>query len=225
MQLPLIDIHTHRPEPNVIAIRNVRLSAEDPTLPEEGYFSAGIHPWDAATAQEEWLAFFATAHPRLLAVGETGLDLRPAYALLPIQEKWLERQIDIANRLRKPLIIHHVRTTQALQKILKNRVAVPVVLHGFIGAPESARQWLEQLPDCRFSFGPTTLRSPKTQEALRWVATARPERLFLETDDDPNLSIRDMYAFAAALIGWSGTRLEKCIALNFKLLFPNILSE
>lgn len=216
---PYINIHTHHPEPDTLSVQNVRLSSCDPEIPASGLFSAGIHPWDAAAAEEAWLNIFnSAASARLWAVGETGLDLRPAFAPRPVQERWLERQIEIANRIGKPLIIHNVQATQALQTLLGERAATRVVLHGFTGACETAREWLRRVPEVRFSFGPTTIRSPKTQEALRWIATEHPDRLFLETDDDPTLSIRDMYAFVAERTGREMDTLKRIIEQNFNAL-------
>lgn len=219
---PFINIHTHRPEPHTISLANVRLQSATPVLPEQGFFSAGIHPWDAAQAQDDWLDIFSADCPRLLAVGEAGLDLRPAYAPRNIQEKWLQKQIGIAKDLRKPLIIHNVHATDALMAFLARRGAVPVILHGFTGAPELARQWLREVPEVRFSFGVSVLKSPKTAATLRWAAAEKPERLFLETDDAPDTDISEMYDFAAALTGWETDRLKERIALNFNILFPEI---
>ena len=214
---PYINIHTHRPEPETLSVQNVRLSATA-TPPAQGFFSAGIHPWDAAQAQPEWLQLVANDSPRLLAVGETGLDLRPAFAPHRMQEEWFERQIEWANRLRKPLIVHNVHATEALQRLLGGRTAVPTILHGFTGAPETGRQWIRRGPEVRFSFGPTTEKSPKTQEAARWVARESPERLFLETDDDPQSPIRTMYARCGAWTGWDIAELKELILSNFNAL-------
>lgn len=219
---PLIDIHTHRPEPGTTCIRNIRLQGTVLAWPETDLFSAGIHPWDAAEAQEGWLDTIPADHPRLLAIGETGLDLRDGYAPRDVQEKWLAKQTDLANRLRKPLVIHNVHATEALQTFLKRRAAVPVLLHGFTGSPETAGQWLRQLPGVRFSFGPAVLRSPKTQKALQWIAMAKPEALFLETDDAPDVDLREMYNFAAVQTGLDTDRLADLIRQNFNALFPNI---
>ncbi len=217
---PYINIHTHHPEPDTLSVQNVRLSASDPEIPTSGFFSAGIHPWDAAAAEERWLTIFTAPdrYPRLLAVGEAGLDLRPAFAPRTVQEHWIERQIEIANRICKPLIIHNVQATQALQTLLGERAAIRVVLHGFTGACETAREWIRRVPEVRFSFGPTTIRSSKTQEALRWITTEHPDRLFLETDDDPTLSIREMYAFAAERTGRKVDTLKRIIDQNFNAL-------
>lgn len=219
---PLIDIHTHRPEPDTVSLQNIRLHGTVPVWPEKGFFSVGIHPWDTAEAQDDWLEAIPADHPRLLAVGETGLDLRDGYAPRDVQEKWLAKQTDLANRLRKPLVIHNVHATEALQTFLKRRTAVPVLLHGFTGSPETARQWFQQISGVRFSFGPAVLRSPKTQKALQWIAMAKPEALFLETDDTPDVDLREMYNFAAAQTGLNPDRLADLIHQNFNALFPNI---
>lgn len=219
---PYIDIHTHRPDTDAVFVLNVRLQNPDPTLPVGGFFSAGIHPWDTAEAQENWLDIFESSHSGLLAIGETGFDLRPEYPSYDIQQKWFERQVVIADRLSKPLIIHNVHATDKVMTLLSRHSAVPAILHGFTGSPELVRQWLQRCPGVRFSFGPSVLHSPRTQEALRWVVTERPAIFFLETDDDHEIDIREIYTFAAELtdsdIGW----LKEKTALNFNTLFPQI---
>lgn len=219
---PYIDIHTHRPDADAVSVLNVRLQSPDPTLPYGEFFSAGIHPWDTTEAQENWLDILESSHSGLLAIGETGLDLRPAYPPHDTQQKWFERQAAMADRLGKPLIIHNVRATDKIMTLLAKHPTVPAILHGFTGSPELARQWLQRCPEVRFSFGPAVLHSPKTQEALRWVVTEWPAHFFLETDDDPEIKIREMYTFAAGLtnpdIGW----IKKQISMNFNTLFPQI---
>lgn len=219
---PYIDIHTHRADPDGIAIRNVRIGSAAPELPATGYFSAGIHPWDASRAEPEWEQCFETPSPRLLAIGETGLDFRPAYRPYDLQEAWFDRQIGISNRLRKPLIIHNVHATDALLKRLQERAQEAAVLHSFIGSPELVAQSLDRVPGLRFSFGPVAFRSPRTQQALRYVAEQWPDRLFLETDDDPTIPISEIYARTSRLLGWAPSALREQIARNFHLLFPQI---
>lgn len=220
---PYINIHTHRPEADTISLLNVRLQSPMPDLPTQGLFSAGIHPWDASVAQEDWLDIFMSAPPGLVAVGEIGLDFRPEYQPVEVQKEWFEKQIEMANRLHRPLFIHQVHATNEVMDILRRQATVPVVLHGFTGNPELVRQWLRRLPEVRFSFGPTVMRSPKTQAALLMIAAVKPERFFLETDDDPDTGIRKMYKYTAGLLGWEIDRLKDRIALNFSKLFPNII--
>lgn len=219
---PYINIHTHRPEADAVSVLNVRLQSPVPDLPEQGLFSAGIHPWNASAARADWLDIFRTDHPRLVAVGETGLDFRAEYRPFDAQKEWFERQVEIANRLYKPLMIHNVHATQAVMEILSKDAAIPVILHGYTGSPESTRQWLRHVPEARFSFGPSLMRSSKSQEAFRFLAAEKPERFFLETDDNPNIGIREMYRYAAELTGWNLDDLKNCLALYFSNLFPKI---
>lgn len=221
---PYINIHTHRPEAGTVSILNIRLSGSVPDLPEQGVYSAGIHPWDASEAKADWLEIFAAdTPPGLVAIGETGLDFRPEYRPFETQKEWFERQVGIANRIYKPLIIHNVHATQAVMEILSKDAAVPVILHGYTGSPESTRQWLRHIPEVRFSFGPTLMRSPKSQNTFRFLSAEKPERIFLETDDDPDTGIREMYRYAAELTDWNPNDLKNHLALNFSKLFPDII--
>lgn len=217
---PLVDIHTHHPCPAAICIRNVRLTGAETVVPTDGLFSAGIHPWDVAEATPEWLEWFRIQRPNLVAVGETGLDLRPAYAPVAVQIEWFARQIEWANRLGKPLIIHQVRATESVQRILHSCARTPVILHGYTGNPTLTAQWLQQVSDVHFSFGFCSLQSPKTIESLKWLATHHPERLFLETDDTPHRGIAEIYTFAATTLGWPCELLAERLYQNFITLFP-----
>lgn len=220
--LPTIDIHTHHPRPGQLSLPNVRIRDEHPVFPASGPYSAGIHPWDTAKAREVWLDTFVSPPAGLAAIGETGLDLRPAYPPLEVQRPWLEAQLQAARRLDLPVILHNVRATAPLQAILSRHSDLTLLLHGFTGSPELVRQWIRQVPTVLFSFGPALMRSPKSQDALRWIATQCPERLFLETDDAPQIDIREMYIFASASIGWETDRLGECLYHNFNTLFPRL---
>lgn len=173
-----------------------------------------------AEATPEWLEWFRIQRPNLVAVGETGLDLRPAYAPVAVQIEWFERQIEWANRLGRPLIIHQVRATESVQRILHSCARTPVILHGYTGNPTLTAQWLQQVSDVHFSFGFCSLQSPKTIESLKWLATHHPERLFLETDDTPHRGIAEIYTFAATTLGWPCELLAERLYQNFITLFP-----
>lgn len=219
---PYINIHTHHPEPGTLSVVNVRLQGEHPDLPGHELFSAGIHPWDAANAQPEWLNIFDENHPDLIAIGETGLDYRPEYQPYGVQKQWFEQQVAIANKLDKPLIIHNVYATDDVLQMLKTQAKVPVVLHGFTGSPELADQWFRHMPGLRLSFGSATMHSAKTQQTLRCTFAEHPDRFFLETDDKPDITIGEMYTFAAGLLQEDLSRLQQRIEQNFRILFPQI---
>ncbi len=209
---PLIDIHTHRlqPEKGVLTLHAVRLPASPP---EEGFYSAGVHPWDVLQATEEWLSALASADARLAAIGECGLDYKregsPATAK---QKAWFARQIAWANELKKPLIVHSVGAVDDTLEALRSS-RVPVIIHGFTGSPQAAARFIS--PGCYLSFGARTMASEKTQEALR---STPPERIFLETDDGI-WSIRRIYDFAAEMLGMTVEELATLIRDNYKTVF------
>lgn len=226
MKHPLINIHTHDTrEPGIFSIGNVRIRSAVPEKPTEGFFSAGIHPWDVHQAGADWLDILTQEDPHMIAVGETGLDHREAYAPYETQTAWFERQIGIANRLAKPLFVHCVHAVEACQRILAREAQVPVLIHGFTGSPETVRQWLAGHPDYYVSFGPYLLRSAKTQQALRMVFEAFPGQFFLETDGDPEITTPFLYQWVSEWLGTDPDALAGQIALNFQSLFPHISIE
>lgn len=226
MKHPLINIHTHDTrEPGIFSIENVRIRSVMPAKPATGFYSAGIHPWDVQQVEEGWLEILFSQDPRLVAIGETGLDHREAYAPYAMQTTWFERQIGTANRLEKPLFVHCVHATEACQRLLARQVEVPVLIHGFTGSAETARQWLDGHSDYYLSFGPYLLRSAKTQTALRMVFETFPGQFFLETDGDRETTTPFLYQWVSELLGIHTDELAKQIALNFHSLFPHISIE
>ncbi len=162
---------------------------------EAVYAAVGRHPNgttgfdDAAAARIEELA----AHPRVAAVGETGLDFYRDNAPRDDQRHAFEAHIRIARRVAKPLVIH-VRdggtTTdgEALAdtfEILRaEAVGVTVILHCFSAPPERAAEAAEWGWYCSFAGNLTYPRS----ETLRAAAGEVPDELLLVETDAPFLS-------------------------------------
>lgn len=148
-----IDIHTHSGPLRTDAILCVD-PTERPTLPEgEGLISAGIHPWNAATADSEtWQRLVAWLDdPRVVAVGEIGLDrLRGPH--IDLQSKVFADQAVLAAERGLPVVIHCVRAVEMLPAIRKRIVpaATQWIVHGFRGKPELARQLLDAGIDLSF---------------------------------------------------------------------------
>lgn len=105
-----------------------------------GEYSVGVHPWDAAgpVDWDELEAFLR--HPAVVAVGECGLDALRGPSL-EAQERVFRRQVELAERLRKPVVLHVVRAMEPLLRIKREMApAQPWIWHGFRGKPEQARQ-------------------------------------------------------------------------------------
>jgi TatD DNase family protein len=159
--------------------RNLEIAAVHP-----GFVSvtAGVHPHDAGTVPDaDWdeLARLA-ADPRVVAVGEAGLDYFRDRAPRARQQELFARHIALARRLGKPLVVHSREAAADTFALLqRERAAEPGgVLHCFSGTREDAARAL----DLGFQIsiaGPLTY--PKSR--LPEVAASVPiERMVVETD-------------------------------------------
>jgi TatD DNase family protein len=148
----------------------------------EGVFAVlGLHPHEAGTVREQDIDELREllAHPKAVAVGETGLDYYRDLAPRDRQAESFRAQAVLAVELGKPLVVHtraaDADTVAVLQELPEE---TPVVLHCFSSAdllePALERGW-------HVSFA-GNLTYPKAPE-LRWVAARVPAgRLLLETD-------------------------------------------
>jgi TatD DNase family protein len=146
------------------------------------YAAIGRHPNyatgfdDADLAELEALA----AHPKCVAIGETGLDYYRDYAPRADQERAFEAQIALARDTGKPLVIHTRAAEDDTLRMLSERAdGVRVILHCFTMA-DRIEECLSH-PDWFVSFA-GNVTYPKS-EALRVAALRVPaERLLVETD-------------------------------------------
>lgn len=221
---PFIDIHCHgSPGDADWLIRSLDMSeiAELPALLCAGnhrYASIGAHPWhiDLLDPEHNWLVQRSLcAGPRVLAVGESGLDKCIA---TPLQRQTavFRGQIELAEQLGKPLIVHCVRAHNEL--IAVKKAAKPTqawIVHGFSGKPALAEQLLNH--GCYLSFGKFLLK-PEHPSRLALLHTP-PERLFLETDAATQLSISEIYSEAAKILGLDIQTLQRRIVANFQRVF------
>jgi TatD DNase family protein len=148
------------------------------------YASLGIHPHEAATADaklvDELRDLFA--HPKVVAVGETGLDYFRDYAPHPEQQLLFDRQLALARELGKPVVIH----TRAADDDTRARLLDhdgPVILHCF-----SSQPLLEPALERRWYVSFAGNVTYKNAYDLRTAARRVPaDRLLAETDS-PYLS-------------------------------------
>ena len=183
-------------------------------LPATGYFSLGIHPWfiDRQNIDNAFrtLASFQH-HPQLLAIGECGLD-KCIDTPMPLQIEVFNRQIELAEHLGKPLIIHCVKAFNQLLQIKKARkIESDWIIHGFQAHPDMAAQLVKQ--GCYLSFGAALLNV--RSHAKQALAETAADRIFLETDT-AKLPIGAIYAAAAKILGCDIASLRQPILDNFK---------
>ncbi|HEV8335681.1 MAG TPA: TatD family hydrolase [Candidatus Polarisedimenticolia bacterium] len=147
------------------------------------YWTAGLHPHDAKLWEPDSAARLESLarHPRLLAIGEIGLDYHYDHSPRDRQREVFAEQIRLARRLRLPIVIHTREAHDDTLRILDVEKAEEVggVFHCFSGNAEMARFAVDH--GFRISFsGSLTF---KNAEELREVArSVPPERLLTETD-------------------------------------------
>ena len=199
------DFHHHNFEKEC-GIFNLKFNDELP----ESIFSAGIHPQSITIGVEDeflWLKEISKLS-NCVAIGECGLD-GLADVEEKLQEEVFERQIYLANEIKKPLIIHCVRRFSRLihfRKLSK----VPMIVHGFNKRKTIGDDLLKD--DFYLSFGKSVLYNVNLQEFLKEFPL---DRLFLETDS-ADFQIVELYQKVASLKNIEPEDLLKIVKQNLQ---------
>lgn len=187
----ILDIHTHHAAPQPEAV--VCCSPETFSPVEGQLYSVGIHPWTVAggVTDEMWEKLEeALAQPQVVALGECGIDI-PKGGMLFKQMQVFKRQIDLSEKLGKPLVIHSVKAQDIIIGIKKDlNPRQPWLVHGFRGKPTIAKMFTDA--GICLSFG------EHFNEAS--LASLPDEFIFAETDES-QLSIEDIIAHMSAVRG------------------------
>ena len=148
------------------------------------YCSIGTHPHNAAeesvvTAEELLLP---ARHPKVVAIGEAGLDYHYDRSPRDAQERSFRLHIAVSRGTRLPLVIHARDADDDIARILEEesgKGAFPFVLHCFTGGPELARRAVALGGYVSF----TGILTFKNSEPLREIAASLPaDRILVETD-------------------------------------------
>ena len=148
------------------------------------YASVGIHPHDAKSCDEDALKTLKdlAESPSVRAWGEIGLDFNRMFSPRNVQEKWLVRQLEIADALKLPVIFHERDSNGRLLDILKTHFTTGRngVVHCFSGSEDELKQYL----DLGLYIGITGIVTIKGRGAnLRKMAPSIPvDRILIETD-------------------------------------------
>jgi len=196
------------------------------------YATAGIHPNDAGKVESDTFEDLerAIAHPKVVAVGEIGLDYHwgvPKEVQLPV----LMRQLEMAAQARMPVVIHTRDAWVDTLGVLREHWApsgLDCVMHCFTGNAEQARECLDL--GFHLAFGGVTT-FPKAVDVREAARITPSDRLLLETDAPylapvPYRGKRNEPSFVsytanavAALRGVSLAELARQTTGNFERLF------
>lgn len=213
-QKRFINIHGHRQSNTIEEWVMQNLMAKDfpPEDIENGYYSVGFHPYNVGKVDEEETlerVGKALKHPRVLAIGEIGLD-KSIESPLEDQLRVFEKQVAIAESAKLPVVLHVVRAFNEMLEFMKvKQPVVSMIIHGYNGSPEMAAELVKA--GFLISFGQAiTGEHSKIVESLQKVPV---EMLFLETDEG-DMDIRELYQFAAEVKGISMNHLRVQIFEN-----------
>ncbi|MBP2645454.1 MAG: ycfH [Firmicutes bacterium] len=198
---------------------------------ESVYAAVGVHPHDAKDIRDEDYDKLATwsKHPKVVAIGEIGLDYHYDYSPRDIQQAVFIRQLALACKLQKPVILHDRESQGDLMAIVKEHCqGMTGVFHCFSGSTEMARQVLAMGFYISLA-GPVTFTNANK---LKAVAQEVPlDRLLVETDSPyltphPNRGKRNEPAYVrlvaeevARLRGITLEELAEATTANVKRLF------
>jgi len=144
------------------------------------YCSVGIHPNHEVETEPtvERLCELA-AHPKCVAIGETGMDFFRHRVAPEVQEARFRTHIRAAKQLHKPVIVHMREADQDTLRVLKEEGAENGIMHCFSSGWETAKAALDLGMSISFSGNVTF----KKNDELREVAGNVPEdRILIETD-------------------------------------------
>ena len=147
------------------------------------YAAVGWHPVDAIDCKPEHLDWLEslTRHPKVVALGEMGLDYHWDNSPKEVQVEVFRKQIRLAKKLEMPIIIHNREATADVIRILQEENAAEIggIMHCFSGTLEEVQPCL----DMNFYIslaGPVTFKNAKE---VKEVAKIIPlDRLLIETD-------------------------------------------
>lgn len=196
------------------------------------YAAVGIHPHDAANEGDKGLDHLAAllSNPKVVAIGEMGLDYYRDLSPRNIQKDMFRKQIRLALELKKPIIVHDRDAHGDVMSILKEENASQTggVLHCFSGSLEMAKECLKMGFYISIA-GPVTFNNAKKlQEVAAYIPL---ERLLIETDapyltPEPNRGKRNESAFVvnvarqiAELKNINVEEVARATATNAKNLF------
>ncbi len=218
-EIRYIDFHTHhnRGTRDTVAVVNLMAGDDITHVPgSNNLFSAGIHPWNLTVdnaAQLKAGLILTLAHPHVVIIGEAGFDHLRGPSI-EVQREAFRFQAELAEEMKKPVVVHCVRYWDELIKAQENiKPSVPWIIHGFRGKSDLAASLAGK--GFWFSLG---LRGINIQT----ITAINRERMLLETDD-AMIPVSDVYRLFAGIMKCDDEKASDMIRSNFNSLF-NVIS-
>ena len=213
--MKFINLHTHKNSNNLV---NIDIINQYPSEIENSiqYYSTGIHPWKIIENNIDQELAIIESHlklPNCIALGECGIDKR-IETDLNLQIEVFEKQILLAIKYNKPIIIHCVAGFQEVIAIkTKLNVNVPMIIHGFSKNIQTTNQLLKA--GLYLSFGKYLMQNLDLQQVFEQIPI---DKIFLETDSS-DYNIEEVYEKAAKYKNIDILKLKAQIQSNFDKVF------
>ena len=213
--MQFFNLHTHKftNQPDVLELVNQYPWEFDGTIP---FYSIGIHPWFIVEERLESdfeILESKLQEPSCLVIGECGLDKRTEVTM-ELQQLVFEKQLLLAQKYQKPVVIHCVAAFQELIEIIKKLyITVPILIHGFSKSEQLAKQLLDN--GFYISFGKYLLLNPELELVFKNMPN---DRFFLETDTVEE-GIEAVYGLAAKYKKMTIEEMQKQVNKNFLEVF------
>ena len=145
------------------------------------FTTVGVHPHDASKVEDRHIEMMEqlAQHPRVLAIGETGLDYHYDNSPRDVQRQVFQRQLELAARVGLPVIIHTREADEDTERLLRAAAGVRGVLHCFTSGRALATAALDLGFLISFS-GIVTF--PNARELAEIAMSVPADRLLVETD-------------------------------------------
>ncbi|HEX8016929.1 MAG TPA: TatD family hydrolase [Flavobacterium sp.] len=213
--MEFFNFHTHQftDNPDILELVNQYPQDFDASVP---FYSIGIHPWyivenridaDLKIIEEK------LKENKCLAIGECGLDKRIE---IPFDQQIIvfEKQLYLAEKNKKPVVIHCVAAFQEIIAIKKKmKISVPMIIHGFSKNIQISNQLIKE--GFYLSFGKNLLRNSDLKTIFQNVPN---DRFFLETDTIEE-NIDKVYDLASKYKELTIRELKEIIISNFEVVF------
>lgn len=213
--MDFFNFHTHQftNQSNVLELVNQYPQEFDSAIP---FYSIGIHPWHIKENEidlELKIIEDKLQSKNCLAIGECGLDKRIGIPL-ELQITVFEKQLALAEKYKKPVVVHCVAAFQEVTAIKKKlKISVPMIIHGFSKNNQLAEQLIKD--GFYISFGKYLLRNPDLKTVFQNIPN---DRFFLETDTIEE-NILQVYDLASEYKNITIKELQDIISSNFKRVF------
>lgn len=209
------NLHTHKftNNPDVFELVNQYPWEFNENIPS---YSIGIHPWfidENRLSTDLQIIEQKLKLSECLALGECGLDKRIEVSM-QLQIEVFEKQIALAEKYQKPLVLHLVAAFDELIEIKKRlNISVPIIIHGFSKSEQLAKQLINN--GFYLSFGKYLLRNSEMETVFKSIPN---DKFFLETDTIEE-TLEEVYQKAALYKNISVEELSSKILNNWKSIF------